>query len=97
MKTISIEDVKKLATLSAVSLSDEEVLAMQTDLSHILGYVEQLQDIDTENVAPTYQVHGLETITRPDKIIDYGVSQEALLANAPKQKDGSVVVPRVLE
>lgn len=97
MNAISIDDVKKLARLSALNMSEEEAVSMQADLTQILGYVEQLQAVDTDGVEPTYQVHYLETVTRPDEIIDYGISQEELLKNAPKQADGSVVVPRVLE
>jgi aspartyl-tRNA(Asn)/glutamyl-tRNA(Gln) amidotransferase subunit C len=102
MSTISLDDVKKLASLSALSLSDEQLQAMKRELSEILGYVEQLQSVDTEGMEPTYQVNGLETVTRPDEVIDYGVSQQELLKNAPKisgdvQKDGMIVVPRVLE
>ena len=97
MNSISIDDVKKLAQLSALSMSDEEAANMQTDLTQILGYVEQLQAVDTDGVEPTYQAHSLETVTRVDQLIEYGVSQSELLKNAPKQADGSVVVPRVLE
>lgn len=97
MNAISIDDVKKLARLSVLSLSDDETVDMQSDLTQILGYVEQLQAVDTEGVLPTYQVHYLETVTRTDQVIDYGVSQDELLKNAPKQAKGSVVVPRVLE
>lgn len=97
MNTISSSDVAKLAALSALNLGDDELQAMQTDLSQILEYVEQLQQVDTSAVQPTYQVHGLETVTRPDEILDYGISQDDLLANAPKHRDGSIVVPRVLE
>lgn len=97
MNVISTSDVKKLARLSALSMSEEELVAMQADLTQILGYVEQLQAVDTEDIEPTYQAHSLETVTRPDEVIDYGVSQEALLKNAPKHVAGSVVVPRVLE
>lgn len=97
MNAISIDDVKKLARLSALSMSDEEAVSMQADLTQILGYVEQLQAVDTDGVEPTYQVHYLETVTRADEVIDYGISKEELLKNAPKQADGSVVVPRVLE
>lgn len=97
MNGISIDDVKKLARLSALTLGDEELVAMRTDLSQILGYVEQLQSIDTEGIAPTYQVHGLDTVTRDDVVIEYGVSQADLLKNAPKQVEGSIVVPRVIE
>ena len=97
MSTISIDDVKKLATLSALRMTDEEARAMQADLTQILGYVEQLQAVDTDNVTPTYQVHYLETVTRPHQVIDYGVGQQELLKNAPKQTAGSIVVPRVIE
>lgn len=97
MNDISISDVKKLALLSAIALNDEQAKAMQTDLGQILGYVEQLQSVDTESIEPTYQVNYLETVTRPDEIIDYGISQDELLKNAPAKRDGSVEVPRVLE
>lgn len=96
MSTISVQDVQKLAQLSALSLSDDEVTLLASELSHILGYVEQLNDVDTEGVEPTYQVTGLHTVTRPDEIIDYGVSQEDLLKNAPDVQDGQMKVPRVL-
>lgn len=97
MTKISTSDVQKLASLSALTLSDEETVAMQADLSEILGYVEQLGEVDTTNVTPTYQPHDLKTVVRADEIIDYGVDQEALLKNAPKKANSSVVVPRVLE
>lgn len=97
MSDISLNDVKKLASLSALSLSDEQLENMKTDLTQILGYVEQLGSVNTEGVTPTYQVNGLETVTRSDEIIDYGVSQAELLNNTPKQKNGTIVVPRVLE
>lgn len=97
MNDISIDDVKKLARLSALSMSDQEAETMRTDLSQILGYVEQLQAVDTDDVAPTYQVHYLENVTRSDEIIEYKISQKELLKNAPKSSDGSIVVPRVLE
>lgn len=97
MNAISIDDVKKLARLSALRLDDHELLAMQTDLTQILSYVAQLEAVDTENVQPTYSVHKLSTVVREDVITDYGVAKERLLYNAPKQHSGSIVVPRVIE
>ncbi len=97
MSTISLDDVKKLAGLSALSLSDEQLENMKTDLGAILGYVEQLGSVDTDGVEPTYQVNGIETVVRDDEIIDYGISQADLLKNAPKHDKGTIVVPRVLE
>lgn len=97
MTKISALDVQKLAKLSALTLDDSELESMQTDLSQILEYVEQLQSVDTDGVEPTYQAHSLETVTRTDEVIDYGISQAALLKNSPEKKDGSIIVPRVLE
>lgn len=70
---------------------------MQTDLTKILQYFEQLQEVDTKDVEPTYQTHQLESVTRKDVLIDYGISKEELLRNTPNQLDGAVVVPKVLE
>lgn len=96
MTQIAIDDVKKLAKLSALSLSDDQAQHLSDELTTILGYVEQLGDIDTEGVEPTYQVTGLDTVTRPDEVINYGVSQDELLKNAPTIQDGQIKVPRVL-
>lgn len=97
MTTISIADVQKLAKLSALTLTDEQVEKMSQELTEILHYVEQLNEIDTEGVEPTYQVNGLENVTRVDEIIDYGIDQADLLKNAPQQQNGSLKVPRVIE
>lgn len=94
--TISLDDVKKLASLSALQVSDDEAVRLQSELENILKFVEQLNSIDTEGVEPTYQVTGLENVWRDDEIIDYGLSREALLKNAPSQQDGQIKVKRVL-
>lgn len=97
MSTISIADVQKLAQLSALTITDDQAKTMTDELNDILGYVEQLDEVDTEGITPTYQVSGLENVTRPDEIVDMGVSQADLLKNAPAEQDGSIKVPRVLE
>lgn len=96
MTTISLESIKKLAILSALSISDEEAVRLQSELQNILGFVEQLNSIDTTGVEPTYQVTGLENVWRDDELIDYGLSREALLKNAPDSQDGQIKVKRVL-
>jgi aspartyl-tRNA(Asn)/glutamyl-tRNA(Gln) amidotransferase subunit C len=96
MTTISIDDVKKLARLSALSVSDEEAAALAVQLQDILGYVAQLDEVDTAGVEPTYQVTGLVNVTRADEIIDYGVDADQLLALAPATQDNQIKVPRVL-
>lgn len=97
MSTISIADVQKLAQLSALTITDDQARTMTDELNEILGYVEQLNEVNTDGVEPTYQVNGLENITRPDEIKDMGVTHENLLKNAPEQHEGSIKVPRVLE
>lgn len=96
MTTISIDDVRKLAVLSALSLTDDEARRLQTELQDILAFVEQLNEVDTTGVEPTYQVTGLENVWRDDKIIDYKLDREALLKNAPDHQDGQIKVKRVL-
>jgi aspartyl-tRNA(Asn)/glutamyl-tRNA(Gln) amidotransferase subunit C len=96
MTSISIDDVKKLAQLSALSITDEEAENLSKDLESILQFVEQLNDVDTTGLEPTYQVTGLTNVSRDDDLIDYKVGREELLKNAPDQKDGSLKVKRVL-
>lgn len=96
MSSISIDDVKKLAVLSALTVTDDEATALLTQLNEILGFVEQLNEVDTTGLEPTYQVTGLENVMREDEIIDYGLSRDDLLKNAPDQQDGHIKVKRVL-
>jgi aspartyl-tRNA(Asn)/glutamyl-tRNA(Gln) amidotransferase subunit C len=94
--TISIDDVRYVAGLAKIAVSDDEATRLQKELDAILGYVQQLDQLDTTGVEPTYQVTGLKNVDRDDVIIDYGVSQEALLRLAPQSKDGQIKVPKVL-
>ena len=97
MARITSDEVTRLASLSNISLTDDEVASMQADLENILNYVSQLEDLDTDGVEPTYQVNGLENIDRPDEEeIDYGVTREELLATAPEQLDNQIKVPKVI-
>ena len=96
MTQISRDDVLHLAQLSSLELNDTEIDGLQTDISNILGYVEQLGKLDTQGVEPTYQVTGLESVWRDDTIIDYNISREELLALAPESTDNQVKVPKVL-
>lgn len=96
MTQISRDDVLYLAQLSSLELTDSEIDGLQTDIGNILGYVNQLSELDTEGVDPTYQVTGLSNIWRDDKVIDYGVTREDLLARAPASLDNQVKVPKVL-
>ena len=96
MTQITRDDVLHLAQLSSLELSDDEIDGLQTDISNILGYVEQLGKLDTKGVEPTYQVTDLESVWRDDTIIDYGITREELLALAPETTDHQIKVPKVL-
>lgn len=96
MSKISISDVKKIAKLSGLNLSDDEAELYRTQFETILGYIEQLNDLDIAGIEPTYQVTGLKNVTRADEVINYGVSTEELLKNAPETEANQIKVRRVL-
>lgn len=96
MAKLSRDDVLKLAALSKLRLTDEEVERLRGELSEILDYVEQLDRVDTSGLEPTYQVTGLKNVMRPDEVKDYGYKTEDLLKNAPAVQDNQFKVKRVL-
>lgn len=96
MAKLTRGDVLKLARLSKLQLSDEEIEAFRSDLSKILEYVEQLQSVNVEGLEPTHQVTGLKNVMRPDETIDYQVSRNELLKNVPSMQNGQIKVKRVL-
>lgn len=96
MSNLSKDDVLKLAKLARLKLSDDEVQRYQKEFTALLDYVEQLSSVDTDSLSPTYQVTGLQTVTRPDVEIDYGVEQAGLLSNVQETKDGQIKVQRML-
>lgn len=96
MSTITTDDVRHLAQLSNLGLSDTEINALQGDIANILDYINQLSELDTTGVEPTYQVTGLENVWRDDVVDTGSVSREQLLALAPEQAENSIKVPQVL-
>ena len=66
MSKISEKEVRHLANLARIDISDDEVQRMQKDLETILSYVEDLQAVDTENLPEISQVTGLTNVTRAD-------------------------------
>jgi aspartyl-tRNA(Asn)/glutamyl-tRNA(Gln) amidotransferase subunit C len=96
MSKLSRDDVLKLARLSRLKLSDEEVEKFREELSSILEYVEVLNKVDTSGLEPTSQVTGLKNVMRKDETRDYGYKTEDLLKNAPAVKGNQFKVRRVL-
>lgn len=93
---VSNDDIAHLAQLSAIALDDSEVDSLRVDIENILGYIEQLSELDTSGVEPTYQVTGLEGVFRADEIEDSGVSPETLVGAAAQSLNQQFKVPKVL-
>jgi len=96
MTDISINDVHRLAQLSSLQLDDVEAEALRNDLASILGYIDQLAELNTEGVEPTYQVTDLQNVWRDDIVDDYGIDRVQLLALAPEDDQHQIKVPKVL-
>ena len=95
MTTISTSDIQHLASLSSLALADDEVDGLRQDLENIIGYIEQLGELDTAGVEPTYQVTGLENVWREDEV-QPAISRDELLNLAPEKQNHQVKVPQVL-
>jgi aspartyl-tRNA(Asn)/glutamyl-tRNA(Gln) amidotransferase subunit C len=96
MADLSRDDVLKLAQLTQLDLSEDEVEQFVGEISQILKYVEQLQDVDVSGLQPTSQVTGLTDVKRPDKVINYGYEPADLLKNVPRVEGNQIKVRRVL-
>lgn len=95
--SIDLETVDNLAALSRLEFDDEEREEIRQKLSTILEFVSQLQEVDTENVAPMAStVEVTSTREREDEVTEED-HREEYLANAPAQEMGFFVVPRVIE
>jgi aspartyl-tRNA(Asn)/glutamyl-tRNA(Gln) amidotransferase subunit C len=88
--------VARIARLARIRLSESEEASLAAELSHVLGWVEQLQQVDTDGVEPMTSVVGARLKTRPDIVADTG-SRDDILANAPESAGGFFTVPKVVE
>ena len=88
--------VRHIARLARISVSDEEVAKLAPELSNILGWIEQLQEVDVEGVEPMTAVIPNHLRLREDKVTD-GAIRDAVLKNAPVPEHGFFAVPKVIE
>ena len=93
---ISEQDVRHLAKLSSLALDDQAVARMRDQLAAIVGYVEQLAEVDTTGVEPIANVSGLANVTRPDAAGPM-LSSQQVLGNAPQKNEVAILVPKVVE
>lgn len=96
MTQVTTDDVLKLAKLSGLKLDHEEVEPLRGKIEAVLGYVRQLDELELDDVEPSYQVTGLSNVTRADEPKDGPVSKQELLGLAPRSSDDYVEVPKVL-
>jgi aspartyl-tRNA(Asn)/glutamyl-tRNA(Gln) amidotransferase subunit C len=96
---LSEKEVRYVADLANLRLSDEEVQRMSQDLGHILTHIEQLNELDTKNVEPMAQVlfDADETATLRQDVIRQPLSNAEAMANAASSGAGYFKVPRVIE
>jgi aspartyl-tRNA(Asn)/glutamyl-tRNA(Gln) amidotransferase subunit C len=93
---ISKEDVIKVAELARLEFSDEETGKFTEQMGNILGYIERLNELDTDNVEPTSHVLDISTPLREDTVVKL-LTIEEVLQNAPETEDDFFVVPQVIE
>ena len=94
--SVTNADVRHIATLARLAMSDNEIEAMVPELNSILGWVEQLGEVDTDGVDPLTAVIPNTLRLREDKVTD-GDCRDDVLANAPVAEHGFFAVPKVIE
>ena len=93
---VTEEDIKAIASLSRLSIREEESAKIISQLDNFLNYVENLKKIDTTNIEPTTYALPMQNIFREDEVKP-SLDRELALKNAPLQEDGYFKVPKVLE
>jgi aspartyl-tRNA(Asn)/glutamyl-tRNA(Gln) amidotransferase subunit C len=88
--------VARIARLARIAVPAEELEPLAGELSRILEWIEQLNEIDTDGVPPMTSVAAMRLAWRQDRVTD-GNRSEDILANAPERQDGYFVVPKVVE
>lgn len=97
MSQLDKEAIKSLISLSRIRCTEKEQEALLIDLQKILSYVDQLNEVDTENVSPCYQViAGMANVMRED-VVGPTLPREKFLENAPSQIGGMIRVPPVIK
>jgi aspartyl-tRNA(Asn)/glutamyl-tRNA(Gln) amidotransferase subunit C len=93
---ISDEDVKKLARLARLEISEDDATALSKDLNSILDHIKQLEKIDVSQVEPMSHVHGIANVFREDTIYQ-PVAPEKILSQAPDRFENFIRVPLIIE
>lgn len=94
--SIDRKTVKNIAFLSRIAVKEDEIDNLAKELSGIIGWVEQLNEVNVDGIEPMYSVAKMSLRRRKDEINE-GSMQKEVLANAPDSDDGCFLVPKVVE
>ena len=93
--SLSEHDVRHVAMLARLALTDDEVDAMRTDLNSILGHIDEIQRLDLADVAPMAHAIKVVNVTRAD-VVTPSFPQDVAVMNAPQAEDGAFVIPQIV-
>ncbi len=93
---ISDETIEYVGILAKLELTGEEKEQAKKDMGSMLDYIDKLGELDTEGIEPMSHVFPVNNVFRED-VVTNGDDREAILKNAPEEKDGMFVVPRTFE
>lgn len=96
MSTIDLETARRVAKLARIAVPDANLPALASELSHILAFMDQLNEVDVEGVEPMTSVTPMRLKRREDGVSDGGM-QAKILSNAPDAREGFFAVPKVVE
>lgn len=96
MSRITMDEVKYVANLARLAITEEEAETLTNELDAIISFAEQLNELDTENVEPTSHVLDMKNIFRED-VAKPGLPVEEVVKNAPDHENGQIKVPAIIE
>ena len=100
MNKVTAKDVEHIAGLARIRLNDKEKEKMAKELGAILGYIDKLKEVNTDDVEPIAHITGMENVLRADEAMKKPLEQQAaeavkLVGMAPESKDNFIKVPAV--
>ena len=93
---IDVDTVRRVARLARIALPEERLPVLAGELTGIVAWIEQLQEVDTDGVQPMTSCVACDLFMREDVVSDGGDAAR-VLANAPRSADGFFIVPKVVE
>ncbi len=94
--SVDYKTVKRVAHLARIAVSDDEAEALKGELNTILGFVEQLNEVDVSGVEPMTSVTPMTMKKRADAVTDGGIVED-IMGNVPASEDSYFLVPKVIE